>query len=246
MMHWADIVALVLITWFVIRGIVSGLILSLFRLAGIVAGIIVSIKYQYDVSQWLLTQFPTFPDEIARLTASAVIFMGVIILAQVLASAVKALADFALLSWLDKLGGLVIGFLKAILLISLIYWGMTMLPSNSVVASIQRDTVSYQLFGNAAPAAYDHFLQPFIGRGTFDEQISELSGKFKEAYFPESATPDNLIRLLERSGKFSGKEIEILRENYESIPQEDKERIFGMLRGTDTEQIKALRELLEK
>jgi hypothetical protein len=180
------------------------------------------------------------------LTASAVIFMGVIILAQVLASAVKALADFALLSWLDKLGGLVIGFLKAILLISLIYWGMTMLPSNSVVASIQRDTVSYQLFGNAAPAAYDHFLQPFIGRGTFDEQISELSGKFKEAYFPESATPDNLIRLLERSGKFSGKEIEILRENYESIPQEDKERIFGMLRGTDTEQIKALRELLEK
>ncbi len=245
-MHWADIVALVLITWFVIRGIISGLILSLFRLAGIIAGIIVAIKFQNDVTQWLLIQFPTFPDQIAKLAASTMIFMGVIILAQILATAIKTLADFALLSWLDKLGGLAIGFFKAVLLISLIYWGITLLPSNSIVASIQRDTVSYQLFGNAAPAAYDNLIRPFIGEGTFDEQVADLSSKFQEAYFPESATPENLIRLLERSGKFTGKEIEILRENYENIPQAEKERIFGMLRGTDTEQIKALRELLER
>ncbi|HDR05681.1 MAG TPA: CvpA family protein [Candidatus Marinimicrobia bacterium] len=245
-MHWADIVALVLITWFVIRGIISGLIMSLFRLAGIIAGIIVAIKFQYDVMQWLLAQFPTFPDQIASLVASSVIFMGVIILAQVLATAIKTLADFALLSWLDKLGGLLIGFFKAILLISLIYWGMTLLPANSIVQSIQRDTVSYQLFGNAAPAAYDSLIRPFIGKGTFDEQLEIFGKKFQEAYFPESATPDNLIRLLERSGKFSSKEIEILRDNYENIPQAEKERIFGMLRGTDIEQLKALRELLEK
>jgi membrane protein required for colicin V production len=115
-MSLADVVILILVGLSMLAGFRSGLIRSVFSLAGLVLGIIIaSWKYKH------------FADEVMPITKTralseaiwfCLLVIGVTVVAGIAGLLVKKLVHWVGLGWVDNVLGLVFGFLRGALLIT--------------------------------------------------------------------------------------------------------------------------------
>ena len=106
-MSWLDIVILVLIAFPTLIGLRIGIIKAVLSLAGVIAGVILAGQYYTALAEKL-----TFISQanLAEIAAFAIIMIGVMIIAAVLASLLKWIISAVLLGWVNRLGGAVFGF----------------------------------------------------------------------------------------------------------------------------------------
>jgi len=105
-MSWLDIAIIVAIAISTVLGLRTGLIKAVLSLAGVIVGVILAGRFSTSLAGQL-----TFIDsaEIAEVVAFAVILIGVMIVAAVLASLLKWVASAMLLGWVNYLGGAIFG-----------------------------------------------------------------------------------------------------------------------------------------
>ncbi|MFC1914819.1 CvpA family protein [Chloroflexota bacterium] len=105
-MSWLDIAIIVVIAVSTFMGLRAGLIKAVLSLAGAIAGVILAGRFSTSLAGQL-----TFIDsaEIAEIVAFAIILVGVMIIATVLASFLKWVASAMLLGWVNHLGGAIFG-----------------------------------------------------------------------------------------------------------------------------------------
>ncbi len=107
-MNWLDIVILVAIAIATFLGMRIGIIKAALTLAGIIVGVILAGRYYLPLSQ----QLSFIPQaSIAKVVAFAVILIGVMIIAAVLAVLLKWAASVMMLGWVNRLGGAVFGLM---------------------------------------------------------------------------------------------------------------------------------------
>ena len=89
-------------------GMKAGIIKAVMSLAGIIIGVILAGRFHEALSEKL-----TFISsaELANIASFAIILIGVMIIAAVLASFLKAIVSAILLGWVNRLGGAVFGLL---------------------------------------------------------------------------------------------------------------------------------------
>jgi len=107
-MNWLDIAILVLIVIPTLVGLKSGLIKAVLSLAGAIVGVILAGRYHGILAEQL-----TFISQanFAEIAAFAIILIGTMIIAAVLAAMLKQIVSAMLLGWVNRLGGAVFGFL---------------------------------------------------------------------------------------------------------------------------------------
>ena len=106
-MNWLDIVIIVSIAVSTFLGLKTGIIKAVLSLAGLIVGVLLAGRYYVPFSE----QLPFISqDNIANIVAFAIIFIGILILARVLASLLKWAASAILLGWVDRLVGAIFGF----------------------------------------------------------------------------------------------------------------------------------------
>lgn len=106
-MNWLDIVILLIIVIPTLIGLKIGIIKAFLSLAGIVVGVILAGKF----SESLAGVLPFISDPgWARVAAFAIILVGVMVIAAILAAVIKWFASAFLLGWVNRLGGAVFGF----------------------------------------------------------------------------------------------------------------------------------------
>ena len=114
-MNWLDIVILVVMAVGILFGLRNGLIKAVLSLAGLIAGIILAGRLYVPLAERL-----TFiPSEIAvipqvnpaELVAFAIILIGVVLIASILAAMLKWAVSLVMLGWVNHLGGAVFGLL---------------------------------------------------------------------------------------------------------------------------------------
>ena len=107
-MNWLDIVIIVLIAIPTLIGLRTGLIKSAFSLAGAIVGIILAGNFYFVLAEQL-----TFISQqsIAKIAAFAIIFIGIMIVAGILATILTKIVSMVLLGWVNHLGGAAFGFL---------------------------------------------------------------------------------------------------------------------------------------
>ena len=105
-MNWLDIVILVLIAISTFLGLRTGIIKAALSLVGVIVGVILAGHYYVPLSEQL-----SFISQagVARTVAFAIILVGVIVLAAVLASLLKRVVSVVMLGWVNRLGGAVFG-----------------------------------------------------------------------------------------------------------------------------------------
>ena len=105
-MNWLDIVILVIIAIATFLGLRIGIIKAALSLAGLIVGVILAGRYYIPFSQ----QLSFIPQaSIAKIVAFAIILIGVMIIAIVLAMLLKWAASVMMLGWVNRLGGAVFG-----------------------------------------------------------------------------------------------------------------------------------------
>ena len=107
-MNWLDIVLVVVIGLATFIGLRKGIIRMALTLAGLVLGIFLAGRYYVPFSEHLtLISSPTW----AKVAAFAIIFIGVMVVAAVLARLLEKVASAILLGWANRLVGAILGFI---------------------------------------------------------------------------------------------------------------------------------------
>jgi membrane protein required for colicin V production len=109
-MNWLDIVLISVIAIGTLTGLWLGIIKAVLFLAGIVVGVVLAGRFYTPLAE----QLTFIPQEsIAKIVAFAIILIGVMVIALVLARFLKWAASMMMLGWVNRLVGAAFGLLLA-------------------------------------------------------------------------------------------------------------------------------------
>jgi len=138
-MNWLDIVIIIGIAITTFVGLKIGLIKAVLSLAGLIVGVVLARLFYIPLSE----QLGFIPQAtVAKITAFAIIMIGVMIIAGVLAMVLKWITSVMMLGWVNRIGGAVFGLLLGAILcgVCLALWvkffGAGEAITNSSLASI--------------------------------------------------------------------------------------------------------------
>ncbi len=141
-MNWLDIVIIVAIGIATFIGLRKGIIKAVLSLAGLVVGVVLAGRYYIPFSEQLVF----IPQAgLAKVAAFAIIFIGVMVIATVLARLLKRAASAIMLGWANRLGGGILGFVLgaifcgAFLAMWVKFLGMTGAIAESTIVPILLD-----------------------------------------------------------------------------------------------------------
>jgi len=120
--NWLDIVILVVVVIATFIGLRIGIIKAALSLVGVIVGVILAGRYYASLAE-RLTSIPQ--DGVADAVAFAIILIGVMIIASILATLLRWAASAVMLGWVNHLGGAVFGFVLGAILCGalLTLWG---------------------------------------------------------------------------------------------------------------------------
>ncbi|MCD6453250.1 MAG: CvpA family protein [Dehalococcoidales bacterium] len=138
-MSWVDITIVIVLGVATVIGVKNGVIKTSLSLAGLIVGIILAGRYYGSFAERL-----TFISSSggAKVAAFGIIFIGVMVIATLLARLAEKAASAIMLGWANHLGGAVLGFCigaffcGALLAIWVKYLGMSAAIAESKIAPI--------------------------------------------------------------------------------------------------------------
>lgn len=228
-MYWMDIIALIIMIWFVFKDYSSGLIVSLFRFLGLLLGIILSVKYGYFITEFLINKL-SVNEGISQFIGYLIVFIIVLIIVQIIGNLLKSTMNIILLGWLDKVGGAILGFAKASILISILFWGIMMLPANRLTEAIKYESKSYSMFENVAPTMYKIIIQPFIKEANIKKHFDKVTDKFDKFKSEKKITMEDLSRILDKFDDLTLQDIQYIKSIYTKMPEEERKEINNLLK----------------
>ena len=141
-MNWLDLIIVIAIAIFAFLGLRMGIIKAVLSLAGLIVGVVLAGRYYAPFSEQL-----TFisSDNVAKIVAFAIILIGVMVVARVVAGLLKRLVSMLMLGWVDRVGGAIFGLVLgatlcgALLAIWIKYLGMADAIADSALAFLLLD-----------------------------------------------------------------------------------------------------------
>ena len=199
-MNLLDLAILVFLGFFLYRGRKKGLIRETFGLLALLGAFILAVVYM-DSGVLLLGALAEAPMSLALLVSFLLIFLVVFVVIRLIGAILTELIRLTLLGWFDRVGGLLFGFVKGLLLASLILLGLTLLSwPPSIDSYIDRSALgrSVQM---SAPRMFNHlkFLSP-AAKSIYQEFVESVSdsGTFKPNELKEKAVK-RILNILERA-----------------------------------------------
>ncbi|MBO7573000.1 MAG: CvpA family protein [Bacteroidales bacterium] len=112
----ADILIIIVILFFAIKGLICGLIKEAAGIAAVLVGLFIAVNFSGWLSDWILEK-GWFDPKYIEVISFAAIFLGVILLVILLSKLLNKFADAISLNWLNKLAGFVFGGIKGALIV---------------------------------------------------------------------------------------------------------------------------------
>lgn len=167
-----DLVGIVLLILFFVRGYTKGFIVAAFSVLGILLGILCALKFSQAFASWLLAKGYVTSGWV-QIISYIILFAGVVILVNLLAKLLQKTVETLMLGLVNRLiGGLLYLMLGLVLWSSLLWIGAHMhIISKETIA----DSKTYSWFSNIAPWFFEQVgkLIPF-----FKDTFSKLEGFF--------------------------------------------------------------------
>jgi membrane protein required for colicin V production len=138
-MYPFDILILVILGYSLIRGLFRGLVKEISSIIGVFGGFYAAYTYYQFLAQLLSDFIHDIP--YLNLLSFLAIFCTVLIVVSVFGVIIKYLLNITFLGWVDRIGGVIFGLAKGILIVSILFISLTaFLPNgpafikNSVLA----------------------------------------------------------------------------------------------------------------
>jgi len=125
-----DILIIVILGYSLVRGLFRGMVKEISSIIGVFGGFYAAYTY-YMVLAKLLSGL-IHDVSYLNILSFLIIFCCVLIIVSVLGVIIKYLLNIAFLGWVDRIGGLIFGIIKAILIVSVLFISLTaFLPKGS-------------------------------------------------------------------------------------------------------------------
>jgi membrane protein required for colicin V production len=175
-MHWVDLLIIAIIAWFTFRAFANGLIRETVTLAALVLGIVAAGAYYDELSRD--TAFLIEDETTRNLAAFVALFGGVVVLGQLLSIVLRRVAAVLMLGPIDRVGGGVFGFAKAVALVQVALIALAVFPPATSVASAVEQSTLAALFLNDVPlvemALPEEFANPMAQLEHWHEAFREV------------------------------------------------------------------------
>lgn len=172
-MFWIDILTLIVAILLIVKSYQQGLLNGAVRLVGLILGIIVAANLGSWASDILALQF-NWSRQITDIVGYILIFLIVILVVQLAGFLLRSIIHAIKLGWLDRLGGVLFGALKAAIILSLIFWLLMAIPSDTLSKDIRERSFTYKLLGDFAPSLYEKLVQPYIRDGNVRDRLDSM------------------------------------------------------------------------
>lgn len=113
-MNLLDIIILVILGIFIIRGLFRGLVQEILSLVAVVLAVYLASSFQYLLTPYLGKYIET--EMVVNGLAYVLIFVGTILAFWLLAKLLKSLLDISMLGWIDRTAGGVFGAVEGVLI----------------------------------------------------------------------------------------------------------------------------------
>ena len=183
-MHFLDITIAAIVAFFLIKGLIRGFFHEVFGVVGLVVALILATKYMSNASGWV-NRVLDIPPTASTLLGFLLIFFGLFFAFQLLSYLLQKLFKYALLGWLEKLGGALMGFLKGATIVSLVLIFIAMIPFGpQLIPDLDRSKL-YRPMQGFAPTIFDWITQ-------FIPNSKSFYGELKENF--ENFSPTDLAK----------------------------------------------------
>ena len=116
---------------FFIRGVFRGFVYELVTVVGLILGYIISITYLSLLTSVILKFFPTLPEAATKLVSFFILFVGTNLLLRLVANILTKTLKVAMLGWLNRLFGGLLGVIKSIVIMGIIVFVINLIPFSS-------------------------------------------------------------------------------------------------------------------
>jgi len=130
-MNSLDIGILIFASLFFVRGVFRGFVYELVTIVGLILGYIISITYLSLLAGFFLTFFPSLPESVVNLVSFFILFVGTNLLLRFVSKIITKTLKIAMLGWLNRFLGGVLGMLKSIIIMSILVFVIDMIPFSS-------------------------------------------------------------------------------------------------------------------
>ncbi len=115
-----DLCMLLLVIFFTVRGLLHGFATEIFSLVGVVGGIYLGLNYSNTVENLLQGFLPECSPTLIKIIAIALLFFAFCIVCALIGKMFTALLNFVALGSLDRMCGMVLGFVKGCAIVVII------------------------------------------------------------------------------------------------------------------------------
>jgi len=125
-----DILILVILGYSLVRGLFRGLVKEISSIIGVFGGFYAAYTYYHTLAKLISRLIHDV--SYLNIVSFLIIFCGVLIAVSVLGVIIKYLLNIAFLGWVDRIGGVIFGVAKGVLIVSVIFISLTtFLPQGS-------------------------------------------------------------------------------------------------------------------
>lgn len=180
-MNYIDIILGLIFLFAAIGGFRKGLVSELASLAALVLGIWGAIEFSYITSDFLTENFNLETDNL-NIISFFVTFIVIVILVQIVGSAVNKFIEVAMLGFVNKAAGLVFGILRSALVLSIVLLVFDKIDKDVEIISQEAKTESrlYEPVRSFAPSIFP-FIQNWVDGENTDEKDENVIKQIKDA-----------------------------------------------------------------
>ena len=140
-----DILFSLILLFFTINGFRRGLISEIARLTGLFLACFIASKYYNNLTP--IIENYLMNEKLIQIAAFLILFFSTIIIINLLSSTIQKLFEFIYLGWLNRLLGSLIGFIKGLIIISILILCIDALPKKTI-AKLNEESIIYKVSNN--------------------------------------------------------------------------------------------------
>ncbi len=204
-MNTIDMIILIIVGFFCVKGFFRGMILEIFTLVGLLIAYIIALREMSTVAH-LVNQIISVPLIIANSLGFLLIFILILLLFRWIAAVLRRIVKWSFLGWVDRGGGMALGIFKGTLIASLLALLISLIPLSEKMESMQEQSVLFHPVRLVAPAVFNFLKSSFPQTKDFYEEIREGFSNKSNQLIDQIASDqlDSMIKETEDGGHKPG------------------------------------------
>lgn len=177
-----DLISVIIIAVFVFLGLRSGLVKAALKLIGLALAVFAASQY-YALGGKLIASLLDVAEGVRTVVGFVLVFIVVFLFFELISSMIKSLLRAMKLIWIDRLGGVLFGFIEGVVVMMVMVWIINVYPELGFVNRLQKTSNTFNLLSRL-----EHKV---VEVAQLEDRLEGLRKNLRRSVFlPEDPSPE--------------------------------------------------------